>query len=106
MNEVVGVSTQVQNNRDMKFNELFSKIIIEVPPKKYYKSHLFSKNELNSKFKEYLYLVNDVTRIEELLQKFGEGWTLKIVSGEGDYNKEYLHYIMMTMKNFIMIKSK
>ena len=88
MNEVVGISTQVQNNRDMKFNEVFSKIIIDVPPKKYYKSHLFSKNELNSKFKEYLYLVNDVTRIEELLQKFGEGWTLKIVPGEGDYNKE------------------
>lgn len=88
MKEAVGISTQIQNNRDMKFNELFSSIIIEVPAKKYFKSHLFSKNELNSKFKEYLYIINNVTRTEELINKFGEGWTIKIVSGEGDYNKE------------------
>lgn len=88
MKESVGISTQIQNNRDMKFNELFSRIVIEVPTKKYFKSHLFSKNELNSKFKEYLYNINNVTRTEDLIQKFGEGWTLKIVPGEGDYNKE------------------
>jgi len=29
-----------------------------------------------------------VTRTEDLIQKFGEGWTLKIVPGEGDYNQE------------------
>lgn len=88
MKEAVGISTQVQSNRDMKFNELFSNIIVEVPAAKYFKTHLFTKNELNSKFKEYLYIINDVTRNEDLIKKFGEGWTLKIVSGEGDYNKE------------------
>ncbi len=29
-----------------------------------------------------------MTRTEDLIQKFGEGWTLKIVPGEGDYNQE------------------
>lgn len=89
MNETVGISTQVQSNRKMKFCEVFSKIIVEVPVEKYFKSHLFNKNELSSTLKEYLYIVNDLTRSEDLLQKFGDGWTLKIVPGEGDYNGKY-----------------
>ena len=88
MEKTVGISTQIQNNRDMQFNELFSDIIINVPAEKYYKTHLFNKKELNSKFKEYLYIINDVTRTEDLIQKFGKGWTLKIVPGEGDYNND------------------
>ena len=89
MNDAIGIKTQIQNNRDMQFNELFSKIEIEVPAKKYFKSHLFSGNELSSKLKEYLYNICDVTRTEGLIQMFGSGWTLKIVPGEGDYNREY-----------------
>ncbi len=49
MKKVVGISTQIQNNRDMKFNELFTNIVVEVEASKYFKTHLFSNRELNSK---------------------------------------------------------
>lgn len=89
MNKKIGISTQIKNNRDMQFNELFSNIVVEVPEKEYHRSHLFNNNELTPKFKEYLYNVTGVTRIEELIKKFGNGWILKIIPGEGDYNSEY-----------------
>lgn len=90
MKEVIGISTQMQGERNMQFNELFSETIFEQGIENFHKSHLFHDNELNPRLKEYLYNVNGVTKIEELIQKFGKGWTLRIVPGEGDYNQEFI----------------
>jgi len=88
MNEL-GISRQIQEDRKMEFHAIFSYVDVQVPRDKYYKTHLFiNENEFNAKLKEYLYNVLDVSKAEDLILKFGKGWTLRIVPGEGDYNKE------------------
>ena len=86
MNDVVGYSSQEVDNRLLTFHGVFGKIDNQVDKEKYYKTHLFNKNEFTKVFREYLYNVLDVSKKEELEAKFGEDWTLRIVNGYGDYN--------------------
>lgn len=84
MKNIVGFSSQEIKDRSLTFHGVFGKIENLVEKKKYYKSHLFSKNEFKKTFREYLYNINDISKKEELVQLFGNEWTLRIVEGTSE----------------------
>lgn len=84
MKNVVGFSSQEIKDRSLKFFGVFGRIENLVNKKKYYKSHLFSKNEFKKTFKEYLYNINKISKKEELVELFGKEWTLRIADGTSD----------------------
>lgn len=84
MKEAVGFSSQEIKDRTLTFHGVFGKIENMVTSKKYFKTHLFSRNEFTKIFREYLYDINDISKKEELEKLFGEKWTLRIVDGSSD----------------------
>lgn len=84
MKNIIGFSSQEIKDRSLKFFGVFGRIENQVNKKKYYKSHLFSKNEFKKIFKEYLYNINNISKKEELVELFGKEWTLRIVDGTSD----------------------
>ena len=88
MNDVVGYSSQKDNQRILVFHGVFGKIDNEVRKERYFKTHLFTKNEFTTYFREYLYNILNVTKKDELRAKFGEDWTLRIIEGYGDYTDQ------------------
>lgn len=80
MENGVGFSSQESSERVMVFHGVFEKIINEVDSSKYHKSYLFNNNEFTKIFREYLYEINHISRKEELENKFGSSWTLRIVN--------------------------
>lgn len=88
MKNVVGFNSQEIKNRTLIFHGVFGRIENLVSSRKYYKSHLFNKNELKKTFREYLYNINDISRKEELEKLFGKEWTLRILDGSGENSCE------------------
>lgn len=84
MKSAVGFSSQEIKNRTLIFHDVFGKIENLVEDSKYYKTHLFSKNEFTKLFREYLYDINNISTKEELESLFGKEWILRIVDGFND----------------------
>ncbi len=84
MKNAVGFSSQEIKNRTLIFHDVFGKIENLVEDSKYYKTHLFSKNEFTKLFREYLYNINNISTKEELESLFGKEWILRIVDGFHD----------------------
>lgn len=84
MKNVVGFSSQEIKDRLLTFYGVFGKIENLVNNKKYYKTHLFSKNEFRKTFREYLNNINDISKKEELVKLFGKEWTLRIAEGSSE----------------------
>ncbi len=84
MKSAVGFSSQEIKNRTLIFHDVFGKIENLVEDSKYYKTHLFSKNEFTKLFREYLYNINNISTKEELESLFGKEWILRIVDGFND----------------------
>lgn len=88
MKNAVGFSSQEIKNRTLIFHDVFGKIENLVEDSKYYKTHLFSKNEFTKLFREYLYNINNISTKEELESLFGKEWILRIV--DGFYDESYI----------------
>lgn len=84
MKNVVGFSSQEIKDRSLIFHGVFGKIENLVNKRKYYKTHLFSKNEFKKTFREYLYNINNISKKEELVKLFGNEWTLRIADGTSE----------------------
>lgn len=84
MKNIVGFSSQEIKDRSLTFYGVFGKIENLVNNKKYYKTHLFSKNEFRKTFREYLFNINDISKKEELVKLFGNEWTLRIAEGSSE----------------------
>lgn len=85
MQDKIIINTRRTSEDSWDTNELFNKIEIDVPEDKFIKSHFYSKNlEMTSEFKEYIKIIFDVTKSEDLIKKMNGNYLLIIENGEGD----------------------
>lgn len=85
MQDKIFINTRRTSEDSWDTNELFNNIEINAQDDKFIKSHFYSKNmQMTSEFKEYMKIIFDVTKIQELIEKTEGEWILIIEDGIGD----------------------
>ena len=85
MQDKIFINTRRTSEDSWDTNELFNNIEINVQDDKFIKSHFYSKSmQMTSEFKEYMKIIFDVTKIQELIEKTEGEWILIIEDGIGD----------------------